>query len=502
MYLVGIDIGTESSRAAVIDEDGMVVAVASRKQTMETPNPGWAVQTPSLWWDNTLANLRELSKALGDKVREIAAIGVCGQMHAPVSIDSKGDLIDYPVQLWCDKRQSLGFKGIGEERAAALFKRTANVPSPAWMGFKIQWIKESLPDVYGRTWKFIGSKDLINYRLTGEIATDPSEASGTYLYNPHREGWDPVLIKELGLDGDKLPSIIDSAEVVGKLKEEISTEVGLPSGIPVVAGGGDMLCTLLGAGITRPGLACDTSGTASIYSTLNPTPIWDPRVHNLRHVIAGWIAFGILDSGGGSFRWFKDQFGQLEAACAAKEGVSPYALLCEQADRVPPTAEDLFFLPYLQGERALGTPNSKGVVFGITSKHTKAHLVRALLEGVTFDLRQTAEIVERLGQSVEEVRTIGGGAQSPVWSQIKADIYGRRVVTLQAFEGGVLGAAILAGHAVDLYDDPAKAAEQVLKIQEAYEPRANTRFVYNRHFSRYKELHDTLQRHFVSWAAP
>lgn len=257
-----------------------------------------------------------------------------------------------------------------------------------------------------------------------------------------------------------------------------------------------MLCLLLGAGVTRRGMACDTTGTASVFSVFTAGTLENERVLNLKHVVPGWITFGILDSGGGSFKWFKDNFAHREQQKATKEDSNPYTLLCEEALDIPPGSEGLYFLPYLQGERTLGKLSSRGVFFGISSKHTKSHFIRAVLEGITFDLKQTAEIIENSGIELQEIRTIGGGAQSDFWSQLKADIYRKPVVTLKSFEGGIVGASLLAGAGVGLYENPKVAAEEILEVEHVFHPSDKVEETYQKCFRKFKLLHNNMQRLF------
>ncbi len=384
--LMGIDIGTQSTRAALLDLDGAVVASASTPIEMQTPRPGWAEQDPQVWWGTTVDNIRRTISEAGASPGEILGIGTGGQMHGCVPIDSRGELLSHGVQLWCDKRSA---DLVDEFRAApgalTAYHIAGSPPVANWLGFKIKWLQRHAPEIYRSTWKFLLPKDYVNFRLTGAIATDHSEASGSFLMDAAAEDWSPQLVEQMGIEMAKLPEIHRSYDVIGGVTPEVASLTGLAAGTPVVAGGGDMLCMLLAAGITCPGRASDVTGTASIMSVFTREPVLDERLMNLHHVMPGWIPFGIIDSGGGSLKWFKDSYCQPEMADAQKLGCSVYDVLNDLASRVEPGAEGLLFYPYLMGERTLGTPWARGVFFGITARTGKGAMVRAIMEGVTFE---------------------------------------------------------------------------------------------------------------------
>jgi len=492
--LMGIDIGTQSTRAALLDLKGHVVASASTPQEMQTPRPGWAEQDPQAWWDSTIANVRQTMAQAEVSPHEILAVGLSGQMHGTVPISAKGDLLSHGVQLWCDKRSAeLVDEFKSRPEAADAYRIAGSPPVANWFGFKIKWLKVHQPEVYRQAWKFILPKDFINLKLTGVVATDHSEASGSFLMDATNEAWSEELARQVGIDIAKLPELHPAYEVIGQVTSEAAALTGLVEGTPVVAGGGDMLCMLLAAGITRPGRASDVTGTASIMSIFTEAPVLDERLMNLHHVMPGWIPFGIIDSGGGSLKWFKDSFCQAEIAEARKTGREVYDILNALAEEVEPGAEGLLYFPYLMGERTLGTPYARGVFFGITPRARKGVMVRAIMEGVTYELRRTLEIVESAGHRVSAIYHSGGGAYSDLWSQIKADIYQKKVVTFETSEGGILGSAILAGVGAGVYEDPASGVERCLRVDKEFEPRAEWRDRYDASFELFKEVHDVLQ---------
>ena len=495
--LLALDIGTESSRAALVDLEGRVVGNGRSVLELQTPRPGWAEQDPQVWWETSIKNIHTALTEGAVSPGKVLAVGVSGQMHGVVPLGPEGQLLSHGVQLWCDKRAaSLVEDFLEDQDNTDLPLISGTPPAPSWFGFKIKWLQVHEPDLYDRTWKFVVPKDFVNFQLTGVPSIDPSEASGSFLMDAAREAWSEEIIRSLRLDADKLPAISGSSSVIGRVTPEAARATGLVEGTPVVGGGGDMLCALLAAGVTQPGRACDITGSASHLSIFAESPVRDKRLMNLHLVTPGWISFGIVDCGGGSLKWFKDALCQEEVRAAEGQGRSPYALLDDQAARVEPGSEGLLFFPYLFGERTMGTPDARGVFFGLTARHNKGAMARAIMEGVTLELRRSLEIVEAAGIQVVEVRTTGGGAQSALWSQIKADIYRKPVVTFEVFEGSILGAAILAGVGAGAYPDASTASDQLARLGRVFRPDPAPKARYDHLYGLFKTMHDAMQGPF------
>jgi xylulokinase len=481
-----VDIGTETVRSALIDREGKILALAGRNPSFSSPRPSWAEQSPREWWELSVACIRGLLERFPDF--EVLAIGVSAQMHAVCPVDSRGNLLMDLVPIWCDKRSLSVCKRIAsllnpEEQ----IEKTANLIIPNWIGPKVAWIKENLPEVYERAAYFLTAKDYLNYLLTGEIATDFSEASGTFLFSWEKKTWDDDLFELFELDKKKFPQIIPSFKVIGTTKEDINKLLGLKNSVPVICGAGDMLCLLLGGGMFEEGRSCDVGGTASDVSVFTPSPLLSQKLMNLHHAIPGWISFGILDSGGGSVRWLRDALYKL----GNNGGAVSYQLIDEEAAQVPPGAEGLMFFPYLLGERLLGSPNARGVFLGILPHHRRAHFARAVLEGVCFDLKMSLDEIERLFPGeISEMSCIGGGARSDLWSQIKADIYQKEVFTLVESEGGILGAGILAFSGFSGVA-PQEIARVWVKEKKRFYPSGAKK--YEKAYKHFKEMHDLLQ---------
>jgi xylulokinase len=492
--VLAIDIGTSGSRAALVDFSGNILASAAQAYDLESPAPGWAQQDACLWWRTSVENIRRVFEKSGILPASVAAVAAGGQMHATIPIDSTGQVLTPAVQLWCDKRCAGIVAEMGRRpEIKEAFSLVSNVPTAAWLGWKIKWLQANQPEVYQKTWKVLTASAYITYQLTGAAPViDYSEASGSFLMDAKRLDWSPEMFHWMGLDPGMLPEILPSSQVAGKVSRQAALATGLLEGTPVAVGAGDMLCTLLAAGLTQTGRAVDITGTSSIMCIYTNEPVLDRRLMNLHHSMPGWVTFGICDSGGGSLKWFKDAFCQAEKEIAASSGVSPYHLLDEQAALVAAGAEGLLFFPYLLGERTLGSAYSRGVFFGLTPRSSKGALARAIMEGIAFEMLRTLEIARQSGMPVDQIRLVGGGAQSAFWNQIKANIYQLPVAVLKTFEGGTLGAAILAGVAGGVFPDEASAASQVVHIDHVLQPDPTRAEHYNRLFDVYKDLHDRM----------
>ena len=492
--VLAIDIGTQSSRAALVDFSGNILASAAQAYDLESPAPGWAQQDARLWWRTSVENIRSVLEKSGIAPGRLAAVAAGGQMHATIPIDFSGQVLTPAVQLWCDKRCAGIVAEMGKRsEIRESFTLAGNVPTAAWLGWKIKWLQANQPDVYQNTWKVLTASAYITYQLTGGIPViDYSEASGSFLMDARRRIWSNYMFELLGLDPDKLPPILPSSQVAGKVSREAALVTGLLEGTPVAVGAGDMLCTLLAAGLTQTGRAVDITGTSSIMCIFTSEPVLDRRLMNLHHSMPGWVTFGICDSAGGSLKWFKDTFCLEEKEMAARGGISAYRLLDEQAKQVEPGAEGLLFYPYLLGERTLGSAYSRGVFFGLTPRSGKGALARAIMEGISFEMLRSLEIARKSGMQIDQIRLVGGGSQSPLWNQIKANIYQLPVAVLKTFEGGTLGAAILAGVAGGVFLDEASAADQVVQIDHVIMPDPVYTDYYGRLYEVFTELHDRM----------
>jgi xylulokinase len=503
-YLLGIDIGTQSVKVCLFDINGDIVEKQIIPQYMDTIKPGWASENPNIWWKNVCDGLNAVIKKSAVNPDRIAGLGIDAVMHSPVGITRDGELTDDNVQMYCDKRNAdLVMKlHAKSDLNETVHRITSNLAGTQWMGMKIAWIKEHMPDSYDKTYKYISAKDFINYKLCGEIATDPSEASGTCLLKKDTDEWSCEVSQILNIDYEKLPKLRNAFEVIGTVHGKAAVLTGLKKGTPVVCGGGDMLCGLFGAGLVRKGVIADLTGTGSVLAYYDETPCMDKRIANLRHVIGGWTPYNCLDSSGGALRWFCDNFCKDEMNIAEGLKRNCFEYLESLSSDVPPGSNGAIFFPYLQGERNMGTPYAKGVFFGMTSSTTVKYLFRAVMEGVAFELNRMVELFRSSNASGDEITKlihIGGASKSLVWSQIKADIYNLPVEISNTEESTAWGSAVLAGIGAGVYADSVQAVQIVENTRPGGRilvPNQENRKLYDEMFDFYKITHDTMVKPF------
>ena len=481
---IALDIGTQSTRAAVVTHEGAVLGIAQVKHEVDSPHPGWAQQRPDGWWTQVCEVIRSVLSDTGARPESIAAVAACGQMHGPVGIDEKGNVTTPWVQLWCDKRcrhQCEDLRRRCDEMQLSAV--AANPINPAWTGLKVRWHKDNEPAVYDRTRWFLVPKDFINFRLTGVAATDPSEASGSFLWDWHTDAYSEDMAAAVGVDLDRFAPVSASCDVIGTVTEEASRLTGIPIGTPVVAGGGDFPASMLGFGIVGQGTTADVTGTSTLLATHATEPLIHPAVQNLRHVVDGWVPFTLLDCGGLSMKWCKDLAGSL---CGREVS---FESMIEMAARAPEGSDGLLFYPYMLGERRRENTAARGGYFGITLNHAAPHFVRAVMEGVALAMGRNLAIFRSLGVEVEQVFCVGGGSRNELWNQIKADVLDVPLVLSDEPEAGLKGAALLAAAGAGLIDDAAKVALQRRAAGKDVRPRAENRETYDAALAEFTRLY-------------
>ncbi len=452
-HILALDIGTQSTRAAIVAAGGGIVRIAQIRHEVDSPEPGWAQQQPDAWWRETCQAVRDVLQATGVAPESIAAVSTCGQMHGPVGVDQRGETTTPWVQLWCDKRcepQCSEVRRAHDERLLAA--RSGNPVNPAWIGLKVRWCKDRQPEAYERARWFLTPKDFINFRLTGVAATDPSEASGSFLWDCQREGYSDELAAAVGVDVGRFAPASPSHAVIGEVTEAASQASGLAAGTPVVAGGGDFPVSLLGFGVVGRRMTADVTGSSTLFATHAEKPLIHPAVQNLRHVVDGWIPFTILDCGGLSMKWCQDWM-----TSARGESASFESLVAIAAD-APPGSDGLLFYPYMLGERRRENTAARGGFFGLTLNHRAPHFVRAVMEGVALAMARDAALFESLGVELDQLLCVGGGARNALWNQIKADATQRPLTLADEPEAGIKGAALLGEAGAGLIRDPAEEA--------------------------------------------
>lgn len=502
-YLLGIDVGTTGAKALLIDHAGKVVASATTEYPMYTPHPKWAEQNPEDWWQACLESIKRTLHTLasgGAGPAEISGIGLTGQMHGLVLLDRDGAVLR-PCIMWNDQRTSAQCAWITEQVGAQrVLQLTGNPVLPGFTAPKIVWVREHEPHVYAKAAHVLLPKDYIRYRLTGEFATEVSGASGTSLFDVGKRGWSQEMLDALDIPAGWLPDCHESPVVSGQISTAAAHATGLVAGTPVVGGGGDQAAQAVGSGIVETGLVSVTVGTSGVVFASTDEFKVEPqgRLHAFCHAVPGkWHLMGVMLSAGGSFRWFRDTLGQAEVDVAGLMGRDPYELLTAGAARAPAGSEGLIFLPYLTGERTpYPDPNARGVYMGLTLRHDKAHLCRALLEGVAYGLRDSLELMVDLGLETRQIRASGGGARSELWRQILADVFDTELVVINITEGAAYGAALLAGVGAGVYSSVDEACEQTIKVVRRTDPDQENAVLYNRFYPVYRDLYAVLKPSF------
>jgi len=498
--LLGIDIGTSGTKVIAIDEKGALVATASRQYALSTPKPLWAEQNPLDWWDATSACCREIVQQVG--AENISGIGLSGQMHGLVMLDENGANLR-PAILWCDGRtqQQCDYitQTVGKD---VLVEETCNPVLAGFTAPKIIWVRDNEPHLYERAQMFLLPKDYVRFRLSGTFATEVSDASGTSLLNVPNRRWSDRVLDALQIDRAKLPRVYESHEVSATVSQTGSEATGLRVGTPIVGGGGDQAAGAVGNGIVQSGVISVALGTSGVVFAFADTPSVDPalRVHTFCHAVPNkWHIMGVMLSAGGSLRWFRDTLGRPEKRVAELMQVDPYELIAREAATVAPGSEGLIFLPYLSGERTPHPdPLARGAWVGLTLRHTKAHMARAVMEGVAFGLRDSLEIMRSLNVSIGNVRVNGGGARSDVWRQIQADVFDFPLSTIGVDEGPALGAALLAGVGAGVYDSIEEACSHVVKVVGSTPVIRENAEAYARYYEIYRGLYPALKDSFAA----
>ncbi len=494
--VLGLDVGTSGTKALAVDETGAVLASALVEYPLHTPRPDWAEQDPADWRRATFEALTELAHAPGVNAAEVKGLGLTGQMHGSVFLDGDGQVLRNAL-LWCDSRTTAQCEAItakvGEER---LIEMVCNPALTSFTAPKILWLRDNEPEIYDKVRKILLPKDYIRYTLTGEYATDVADASGTLLLDVKNRRWHTELLSMLEISADFMPGVFEGPEVTGTLSAQAAEATGLPEGIPVIAGGGDQAAGGIGCGVVKPGVISATVGTSGVVFAFSDAVTLDPRgsVQSFCHSVPGkWHVMGVVLSAGGSLRWFRDALCPTEVAKAAEAGRDPYEYITAAAETVPIGAEGLTFLPYLTGERTPHKdPFAKGAFVGLSLRHTRAHMARAILEGVAFAMRDSLEVIRSMGVPITEVRASGGGARSAFWRQVQADVNEAPMVTINVDEGPAYGAALLATVATGIYGTIEEACDATIHVVDSCDPDPARSAEYTNWFGEYQQAYHAL----------
>ncbi len=504
-YLLGIDLGTSATKTVLFHEDGRAVCEAAREYPLLQPRNGWAEQRPEDWWEAARATIRAVLQKSGAAARDIRGIGISGQMHGLVLLDEKGAALR-PAILWCDGRTGEECAEIteklGRDRLIAI---TAN---PALTGFtagKILWVRRHEPDIYKKARHILLPKDYVRFKLTGEYFSEMSDASGTNLLDVPKRRWSRDVLDMLDIDPALLPPLKESCDRAGNVTKEAAEETGLHPGTAVAAGAGDNAAAAVGTGVVKTGKAFITIGTSGVIFAHSDTVQIDPlgRVHTFCAAVPG--AYTVMScslAAGLSLKWFRDTFCMAECETAARMGVDPYVLLSEEAAKAPAGAGRLLFLPYLMGERSpILDSNARGAFIGLSAIHTRRDMLRAVMEGVVYSQRQNLDVLRGMGVAPDTMLATGGGAKSPLWRGMMADMFGMPVQTVANTEGPALGAAILAGVACGLYGDISAACEKLIRENAPVAPSDGHRAAYDAMYAVYTSLYPGLKNAYGALAA-
>ena len=490
-YFLGIDTSTTSSKALIIDEHGEVIAVASSPHTLQNPKPLWSEQNPLEWWEAVSASIRSVLEKAGISGDRNAAVGLTGQMHGLVLLNDAGNVLR-PAILWNDQRTQSQcdeiHQRVGKEKFIQI---TGNVALTGFTAPKILWVKENEPDVYAKAKHVLLPKDYVRYKLTGEYAMDKADGAGTVLFDLKKRDWSDEVLAALDIPRAWMPKTFEGTEFTGYINEEAARLTGLKAGIPVAAGGGDQAAGAVGVGAVEPGIVGLTVGTSGVVFATTPSALIEPegRLNAFCHAVPNmWHFMGVMLSAAGSLQWYRDTLAPNMS----------FDDLLKEAEAIHEGSEELQFLPYLSGER---TPHpdalARGAFIGLTLRHSRAHMTRAVLEGVAFGLKDSFTLIQNAGLGkVTQVRASGGGTKGALWRQIMADVLNAELVTVNTTEGGAYGAALLAGVGTGAWNSVAEACNACIKITGSTQPKASSVDAYRKSYAIYQDLYPALKESF------
>lgn len=473
-----------------MDEEGKVIKTLSKEYPVHYPKPGWAEQNPEDWWNATQAGIQEILKVTGIKGEDIKSIGLSGQMHGLVLLGEDNQVL-LPALLWCDQRTQQECDEITEKLGVKLSQYTGNKALTGFTAPKVLWVKRNYPEIYEKIRHILLPKDYIRFKLTGVYASDVSDASGTLFFDVANRCWSGEMLEFLGLQEEVLPTCYESFAVTGQITPEAGEQTHLAPGIPVVGGGGDQAAGAIGTGIATAGMVSVALGTSGVVFACQEQYAVDDenRLHVFCHSNGKWHVMGVMLAAASCLKWWVEEVCQLDE--------NGFVLLLEEAEKIAPGSEGLLFLPYLMGERTpYSDPHARGTFIGLSMIHNRAHMTRAILEGVSFGLRDSLEIIREQNLPTTVVRVSGGGANSLLWRQILADIFNLQVEVVNSVDGPAFGAAILAAVGAGVFTNVEEACNQLIHTVAVTQPNAENVNHYNRVYPIYHGLYETLKDTF------
>jgi xylulokinase len=490
-YFIGIDVSTTATKALLIDSAGNVLAVASTQYPFETPRPLWSEQHPDLWWDGAQKSIRAVIEKSGVDAARIGGVGLTGQMHGLVLLDAAGEVLR-PSILWNDQRTQSQCDEIHRRIGREKFIRiTGNVALTGFTAPKILWVKQNEPDIYARAAHVLLPKDYVRYKLTGEFAMDKADGSGTVLLNLKARDWSDEVLSALEIPRAWMPPLYEGPQITGQVTPAAAALTGLKVGTPVMAGGGDQAAQAVGVGAVTPGVVALTVGTSGVVFATTPSALieLEGRLHAFCHAVPGmWHFMGVMLSAAGSLQWYRDTLAP---------GMS-FDDLLKEAESIPPGSEGLQFLPYLSGERTPHPdPLARGAFIGLTIRHGRGHLTRAVLEGVSFGLKDSFTLIQNAGLGeIRQVRASGGGTKSALWRQVLASVFEAELVTVNTTEGAAYGAALLAATGAGVWPDVPAACRTSVRVTGTSQPESAWAEAYEKAYSIYRGLYPALSPSF------
>lgn len=496
-YVIGVDCGTSGTKTVLFDETGKVVASHTIEYPMYQPKNGYAEQDPADWANAMLDTVKAVMAKSGVSANDVVGVGISGQMHGLVMLDGDGNVLRKSI-IWCDQRTEAEVEQmnrlIGREK---LIEITANPALTGWTAAKILWVKNNEPEIYEKCRHILLPKDYLRYILTGEFATEVSDASGMQLLDVPNRCWSKEICDALGIDISMLAKVYESCEVTGELTAKAAALTGLKAGTIVVGGAGDNAAAAIGTGVAEDGKAFTTIGTSGVVFAHTSDIAIDPkgRVHTCCAAVPNtWHVMGVTQGAGLSLKWFRDNFCEAEKETAKYMGVDEYYLMDKEAMTVPVGAERLLYLPYLMGERTPHLdPNARGMFFGLSAMHTKKHMLRAVLEGVSYSLRDCVEVFREMNINVSDMMACGGGGSSPLWRSMLADLYNCPVKTVASKEGPALGVALLALTGAGVYSSVPEACSAVVSVDKTQQPDEANVPIYESYYQLYREIYPAIK---------